>query len=144
MKIGILQVDLTVGDFAGNSGKILRGYEKVVREGADLVLAPELGLCGYPPRDLLNREDFLEAHDRALRGLAAKIGKIPLLTGGIERFRGRDGRPLHNAAFLLQQKKLRVVARKVLLPTYDVFDEDRYFEPGGDSRPIRIGKTRVG
>ncbi|NBQ65900.1 MAG: NAD+ synthase, partial [Verrucomicrobia bacterium] len=62
MKIGILQVDLTVGDFAGNSGKILRGYEKVVREGADLVLAPELGLCGYPPRDLLNREDFLEAH----------------------------------------------------------------------------------
>jgi len=144
MKIGILQVDLTVGDFAGNSGKILRGYEKVVREGADLVLAPELGLCGYPPRDLLNREDFLEAHDRALRGLAAKIGKIPLLTGGIERFRGRDGRPLHNAAFLLQQKKLRVVARKALLPTYDVFDEDRYFEPGGDSRPIRIGKTRVG
>ena len=144
MKIGILQVDLTVGDFAGNSGKILRGYEKVVKEGADLVLAPELGLCGYPPRDLLNREDFLEAHDRALRGLAAKIGKIPLLTGGIERFRGRDGRPLHNAAFLLQQKKLRVVARKVLLPTYDVFDEDRYFEPGGDSRPIRIGKTRVG
>ena len=144
MKIGILQVDLTVGDFAGNSGKILRGYEKVVREGADLVLAPELGLCGYPPRDLLNREDFLEAHDRALRALAAKIGKIPLLTGGIERFRGRDGRPLHNAAFLLQQKKLRVVARKALLPTYDVFDEDRYFEPGGDSRPIRIGKTRVG
>ena len=144
MKIGILQVDLTVGDFAGNSGKILRGYEKVVREGADLVLAPELGLCGYPPRDLLNREDFLEAHDRALRGLAAKIGKIPLLTGGIEKFRGRDGRPLHNAAFLLQQKKLRVVARKALLPTYDVFDEDRYFEPGGDSRPIRIGKTRVG
>ena len=144
MKIGILQVNLTVGDFVGNSVKILKSYEKVVREGADLVLAPELGLCGYPPRDLLNRADFLEAHDRALKGLAAKIGSVPLLMGGIEKFRGKDGRPLHNAAFLLQQKKLRVVARKALLPTYDVFDEDRYFEPGGDSEAIRIGKTRVG
>jgi len=144
MKIGILQIDLTVGDFAGNSAKILKGYEKVVREGADLVLAPELGLCGYPPRDLLHRTDFLEAHDRALRGLAAKVGPIPLLIGGIEKFRGKDGRPLHNVAFLLQRKKPRVVARKALLPTYDVFDEDRYFEPGGDSQPIRIGKMRVG
>ena len=144
MKIGILQIDLTVGDFAGNSVKILKSYEKVVREGADLVLAPELGLCGYPPRDLLNREDFLKAHDRALRGLAEKIGKVPILIGGIEKFRGKDGRPLHNVAFLLQQKKLRVVARKALLPTYDVFDEDRYFEPGGDSQPLRIGKIRVG
>ena len=144
MKIGILQVDLTVGDFVGNSVKILRSYEKVVREGADLAVAPELGLCGYPPRDLLNRADFLEAHDRALKGLAVKIGKVPLLIGGIEKFQGKDGRPLHNTAFLLQQKKIRAVARKALLPTYDVFDEDRYFEPGGDFQPIRIGKARVG
>ena len=144
MKIGILQVDLTVGDFVGNSVKILRSYEKVVREGADLAVAPELGLCGYPPRDLLNRADFLEAHDRALKGLAVKIGKVPLLIGGIEKFQGKDGRPLHNTAFLLQQKKIRAVARKALLPTYDVFDEDRYFEPGGDFQPIRIGKAWVG
>ena len=144
MKIGILQVDLTVGDFVGNSVKILKSYEKVVRQGADLVVAPELGLCGYPPRDLLNRTDFMEAHDRALKGLAVKIGQVPLLVGGIEKFRGKDGRPLHNTAFLLQQKKIRTVARKALLPTYDVFDEDRYFEPGGDFQPIRIGKVRVG
>ena len=144
MKIGILQIDLTVGDFSGNSLKIQQAYERVVKAGADLVLAPELGLCGYPPRDLLNRLDFLEAHHRALKALADKIGKVPLLIGGIERFSGKDGRPLHNSAFFLQQKKSRVVARKALLPTYDVFDEDRYFEPGGDSQPIRVGKMRIG
>ena len=144
MKIGLLQIDLTVGDFPGNAWKIQQAYDRVVKAGAELVVAPELGLCGYPPRDLLNREDFVQAHDRALRGLAAKIGKVPLLIGGIEKVRGREGRPLHNVAFLLQQKKSRVVARKALLPTYDVFDEDRYFEPGGDSQPIRIGQARVG
>ncbi len=144
MKIGILQLNLTVGDFSGNAARILKGYQKVVREGAELVLTPELGLCGYPPRDLLNREDFLQAHERALKGLSGHIGKVPLLLGGIEKFRGQDGRPLHNVAFWVQQKKARVVARKALLPTYDVFDEDRYFEPGGESQPIRLGKTRVG
>ena len=144
MKIGLLQIDLTVGDFRGNSLKIEQAYDRVVKGGAELVVAPELGLCGYPPRDLLHREDFLQTHDRALKDLAAKIGKVPLLIGGIEKFRGKDGRPLFNAAFLLQQKKLRIVARKALLPTYDVFDEDRYFEPGGDSKPVQIGRTRVG
>ena len=144
MKIGLLQIDLTVGDFPGNSLKIEQAYDRVVKGGAELVVAPELGLCGYPPRDLLHREDFLQSHDRALKDLAAKIGKVPLLIGGIEKFRGKDGRPLLNAAFLLQQKKLRIVARKALLPTYDVFDEDRYFEPGGDSKPVQIGRTSVG
>jgi NAD+ synthetase len=144
MKIGILQINLTVGDFSGNALKIRQAYERVVKGGAELVVAPELGLCGYPPRDLLNREDFVQAHDRALRQLAGKLGKVPLLIGGIEKYRGKGGRPLHNAAFLLHKKKARVVARKALLPTYDVFDEDRYFEPSGDSQPVRIGKRRVG
>ena len=117
MKIGLLQIDLTVGDFSGNSLKIQQAYDRVVKGGAELVVAPELGLCGYPPRDLLNREDFVQAHEGALKQLAGKIGKVPLLVGGIERFKGKDGRPLHNAAFLLQQKKARVVARKALLPT---------------------------
>ena len=88
MKIGILQVDLTVGDFSGNSLKIQQAYERVVKAGAELVLAPELGLCGYPPRDLLNREDFIQAHDRNLRQLAAKTGPVPLLIGGVEKFKG--------------------------------------------------------
>ena len=144
MKIGILQLNFTVGDFAKNSERVLVGYGEAVGRGADLAVAPELGLCGYPPRDLLHRVDFLQAHDRALRELAKKIGKVPLLIGGIEKSKEKAGRPLHNSAFLLQQGKIQVVARKALLPTYDVFDEDRYFEPGSGGKPVRIGGVRVG
>ena len=144
MKIGILQLNFTVGDFTKNSERVLVGYGEAVGRGADLAVAPELGLCGYPPRDLLHRVDFLQAHDRALRELAKKIGKVPLLIGGIEKSKEKAGRPLHNSAFLLQQGKIQVVARKALLPTYDVFDEDRYFEPGSGGKPVRIGGVRVG
>ena len=144
MKIGILQLNFTVGDFTKNSERVLVGYGEAVGRGADLAVAPELGLCGYPPRDLLHRVDFLQAHDRALRELAKKIGKVPLLIGGIEKSKEKAGRPLHNSAFLLQQGKIQVVARKALLPTYDVFDEDRYFEPGSWGKPVRIGGVRVG
>ena len=144
MKIGILQLNFAVGDFTKNSERVLVGYGEAVRRGADLAVAPELGLCGYPPRDLLHRVDFLQAHDRALRELAKKIGKVPLLIGGIEKSKEKAGRPLHNSAFLLQQGKIQVVARKALLPTYDVFDEDRYFEPGSGGKPVRIGGVRVG
>jgi len=144
MKIGVLQLNFTVGEFGKNGERVFAAYGEASGKGAELVVAPELGLCGYPPRDLLHRVDFLQSHDRALRALARKIGKVPLLIGGIEPSREKAGRPLHNSAFLLHRGKMRVVARKVLLPTYDVFDEDRYFEPGGEGRPLRIGGVRVG
>ncbi|MCX6934931.1 MAG: NAD+ synthase, partial [Verrucomicrobia bacterium] len=144
MKVGLLQLNFTIGDFARNADRVVSAHADAVRSGADLVVAPELGLCGYPPRDLLNRADFLQAHDRALVELAKKIKGAPLLIGGIEKSKKKDGRPLHNSAFLLDEGKIRVVARKCLLPTYDVFDEDRYFEPGEDAKPIRIAGQRVG
>ncbi|NDC80650.1 MAG: NAD+ synthase [Verrucomicrobia bacterium] len=144
MKIGILQLNFTIGDFSGNAEKVRLAHEKAVRGGAELCVAPELGLCGYPPRDLLNRGDFVDAHDRALLDLARRIGKVPLILGGIEKTKKRDGRSLHNAAFFLHQGKKKVVARKCLLPTYDVFDEDRYFEPGSTNLPMRIGGRKVG
>ncbi len=144
MKIGLLQINFTVGDFAGNADKVLLAYERAVRAGAELCVGSELGLCGYPPRDLLNRQDFLQQHDAALRALAKKIGSVPLLLGGIEKNRKKAGRPLHNSAFLLQKGKAKVVAQKSLLPTYDVFDEDRYFEPAAHAVPLRIGQNRVG
>ena len=144
MKIGLLQINFTVGDFAGNADKVLLAYERAVRAGAELCVGSELGLCGYPPRDLLNRQDFLQQHDAALGALAKKIGSVPLLLGGIEKNRKKAGRPLHNSAFLLQKGKAKVVAQKSLLPTYDVFDEDRYFEPAAHAVPQRIGQNRVG
>ena len=144
MNIGILQLNFTIGDFEKNADKVARAYGEAVELGAELVVAPELGLCGYPPRDLLNRADFLEGHDRGLRELAKRVGRVPLLMGGIEKSTKKEGRPLHNVAFLFEKGKVRVVARKRLLPTYDVFDEDRYFEPGEKVAPVCIGGRRVG
>lgn len=144
MKIGILQLNFTVGDFRGNSEKIVSAYERAVREGAELCVGSELGLCGYPPRDLLNRRDFVESHERALREVAKRVGKVPLLIGGIEKTNQKTGRPLYNTAFLVEKGKTRAVARKILLPTYDVFDEDRYFEAGDKVGSVRIAGKRVG
>jgi NAD+ synthetase len=144
MKIGILQLNFTVGDFRGNSEKIVSAYERAVREGAELCVGSELGLCGYPARDLLNRRDFVESHERALREVAKRVGKVPLLIGGIEKTNQKTGRPLYNTAFLVEKGKTRAVARKILLPTYDVFDEDRYFEAGDKVGIVRIAGKRVG
>ena len=144
MKIGILQLNFTVGDFRGNSEKLVSAYERAVREGAELCVGSELGLCGYPPRDLLNRRDFVESHERALREVAKRVGKVPLLIGGIEKTNQKAGRPLYNTAFLVEKGKTRAVARKILLPTYDVFDEDRYFEAGDKVGSVRIAGKRVG
>jgi len=144
MKIGILQLNFTVGDFNGNSEKLVSAYESAVKGGAELCVSSELGLCGYPPRDLLNRRDFVESHDRALRGVAKRVGKVPLLIGGIEKTNQKTGRPLYNAVFLVEKGKVRGVARKILLPTYDVFDEDRYFEAGDKVGVVKIAEKRVG
>jgi len=144
MKIGILQLNFTVGDFRGNSEKLVSAYERAVREGAELCVGSELGLCGYPPRDLLNRRDFVESHEWALREVAKRVGKVPLLIGGIEKTNQKTGRPLYNTAFLVEKGKTRAVARKILLPTYDVFDEDRYFEAGDKVGSVRIAGKRVG
>ena len=144
MKIGILQLNFTVGDFRENSEILVSAYERAVSEGAELCVGSELGLCGYPPRDLLNRRDFVESHERALREVAKRVGKVPLLIGGIEKTNQKAGRPLYNAVFLVEKGKARGVARKILLPTYDVFDEDRYFEAGDKVAALRIAGKRVG
>jgi len=143
-RIGILQLNFTVGNFLENAKRVAEAYVQAVRGGADFVVAPELGICGYPPRDLLNRADFMQSHDRAIRELAKCIKDVPLLMGGIEKSTQKNGRPLHNSAFLLHKGRSRVVARKCLLPTYDVFDEDRYFEPGDGVQPLRFGGKRIG
>ncbi len=144
MKIGLLQSNFTVGDFAQNAEKIVSAYEQAVRGGAELCISTELGLCGYPPRDLLNRKDFIQSHDAALQRVAKRVGRIPLFIGGIAPTHKKAGRPLFNAAFLLEKGKSRLIAQKRLLPTYDVFDEDRYFEPGVGSQPVRVGGIKVG
>src|SRR5476649_675535 len=144
MKIGLLQLNSTVGDFAANQKKLLAGYEKAVALGAEFVIAPELFLCGYPPRDLLLREDFIDANLFALDETAKNVGVIPLCVGYVDRNLEKPGRALRNSAAVLQNGKIVWRTHKSLLPTYDVFDEDRYFEPAKKIAPFIFNGKKIG
>jgi NAD+ synthetase len=144
LKIGLLQLNSTVGDFAANRRKLLAGYEKAVALGAEFVLAPELFLCGYPPRDLLLRDDFIDANLAALDETAKSVGTIPLCVGFVDRNSERPGRALKNSAAVLQNGKILWRTHKSLLPTYDVFDEDRYFEPAKKIEPFVFNGKKLG
>jgi len=144
MRIGLLQLNPTIGAFAANREKLVRAYADAVARGAELVFAPELFLCGYPPRDLLLREDFIEANLAALHETAANIGEVPLCVGYVEKNSERPGRALKNAAAVLQNGKIIWRTAKSLLPTYDVFDEDRYFEPAKKIEPFIFKGKKIG
>jgi NAD+ synthase (glutamine-hydrolysing) len=144
LQIGLLQLNSTVGDFAANRQKLLAGYEKACALGAEFILAPELFLCGYPPRDLLLRDDFIEANLTALAESAAETGAVPLCLGYVEKNSERPGRALKNTAAVLQNGKIIWRTHKSLLPTYDVFDEDRYFEPAKSVAPFEFNGHKLG
>lgn len=144
MKIGLLQLNPTIGDFNANREKLTAAYHDAVARGAEFVLAPELFLCGYPPRDLLLREDFVEANLAALEAVAKETGTTPLCVGFVEKNAERPGRALKNSAAVLQHGKIIWTTTKSLLPTYDVFDEDRYFEPAKKIEPFLFNGRKLG
>jgi NAD+ synthetase len=144
LKIGLLQLNSTVGDFAANRQKLLAGCEKARALGAEFVIAPELFLCGYPPRDLLLRADFVDANLTALAETAKSIGSVPLVVGCVGENSERPGRALRNSAAVLQNGKIIWRTHKSLLPTYDVFDEDRYFEPAKSATPFEFNGRKLG
>ncbi|HXF66973.1 MAG TPA: NAD+ synthase [Burkholderiales bacterium] len=127
MKIAIAQLNATVGDLAGNVERIASFAERARRAGADLMVTPELAICGYPPEDLLLRPDFLLACERALAELAARVKGVTLVVGHPRVASGKR----YNSASILQDGKVAGVYDKQRLPNYTVFDEERYFEPGG-------------
>jgi len=147
VKIGICQINTTVGDFSGNRRRIEEGARKARQRGAQLAVFPELAVCGYPPEDLLLKESFIEAHDRCLAELAANLPPdSPVLVGCLARNADHDrGRPLHNAVALVGDGLARVVSRKCLLPTYDIFDESRFFEPWTqpENNLIELGGKKI-
>ncbi len=145
MKVGFAQINPTVGDLTGNADRVLAAYEHAVKHGAEVVLAPELAIAGYPPRDLIFQSRFVPAQLQALEKLEHAIGDVPLIVGFVEpRSRQLPGQSFCNAAAVLQRGHARRVVRKSLLPTYDVFDEARYFEPAEATAPVEINGRRVG
>jgi NAD+ synthetase len=144
MKIALAQLNTTVGDFAGNEAKILAAYEAASQGGAELVMTPELAVCGYPPRDLIYKRGFLEQNWAMVERLCKATGKTGLLVGYAGRNEKRPGREATNALVLLQNGQVAALRTKTLLPTYDVFDEDRYFEPARENLPITFNGQKVG
>ncbi|MDQ3199486.1 MAG: NAD+ synthase [Verrucomicrobiota bacterium] len=143
MRIGIAQINPTVGDLRGNFDKIIGAYERLAAAGAELVLAPELATTGYPPQDLVFKSRFVPQNLEAIERLHRCIGEVPLLVGYVDRNEGR-GKPFFNAAALLERGQPIRKTFKTLLPTYDVFDEDRYFEPGRGGEIFTVAGRQVG
>jgi NAD+ synthase (glutamine-hydrolysing) len=145
MRVALCQIDPTVGDLEGNALRIVQAAMRAGAEGADLAVLPELALCGYPPKDLLERDGFVRDGREALDCIAAQVPpELAVLVGFVDRSNGQAGRALHNAAALLRGGRVEAVIHKRLLPTYDVFDEDRYFEPGRNGAPVEVAGVRVG
>jgi NAD+ synthase (glutamine-hydrolysing) len=143
MKIGFAQINATVGDLPGNFEKIVKAYGELARSGADIVLTPELAIPGYPPQDLVFKSRFVPDNLEVLDKLQARLSSAALLVGFVDPNKDA-GKAFHNAAALLQQGEPRQIAHKSLLPTYDVFDEDRYFEPARKIAPLNFRGRKIG
>ncbi len=126
MKIAIAQINCIVGDMRANAEKILHYAQQAQQAGASLLIAPELALCGYPPEDLLFREDFNQACEQALARLAGQVKGITLIIGHPHQYNGKR----YNAASVIEGGKIQGTYHKQILPNYSVFDEERYFEAG--------------
>ena len=144
MRIHIGQINPTVGALQSNAELIRRAYDDGVRFGAEIMMVPELAVTGYPPRDLIDRDVFVTASLEVRDALAAMTGDVPLVFGCIAKNESWCGKPLHNAAYVAQNGRIIHQQNKALLPTYDVFDELRYFEPGTSSRAITLAGKRIG
>jgi len=144
MKVALAQINTTVGDIRGNEAKILAAYNRGVAEGVDLVLVPELATTGYPPRDLLYKSGFVSGNIESLERMARETKETALLVGFVGKNEARPGREFKNCVALMQHGQVVSIRTKSLLPTYDVFDEDRYFEPAIENSPIQFKGNKIG
>ncbi len=143
MKIALAQINPTVGDFAGNVGRILEFSRRARQSGAELVVFSELCLCGYLPHDLIERPDFVERNREELERLARQI-PLPAVVGYVGYARSKTGKRAANCAALLAEGRVVFEQQKMLLPTYDVFDESRYFQPAERQTVFPFGGCRLG
>ena len=144
MKIALAQINPTIGDFPRNAEKVMAAAEKANGLSCDLVVFSELVISGYPPRDLLEKRDFVDANLSHLQKLIASIKGIGVICGFVDKNTGEGGNPLFNSAVLFENGKILHRVNKKLLPTYDVFDERRYFEPGIECTSFLYKGCRLG
>src|ERR1700758_593435 len=144
MQVGFAQINTTVGALKQNFDKIFEAYAKAVSAGAELVLTPELALTGYPPQDLVFKSRFVPETWEGINNLHRRVGRVPLLVGYVDFNPSPTGQPFVNACAILQQGQPIRKVFKTRLPTYDVFDEARYFEPATHQEPFELAGRRVG
>lgn len=144
MKIALAQINTAVGDFAGNAAKMVDFAGRALGQGAELVAFPELSLCGYPPRDLVERPDFVARCEAELAHLAERLPPITVVAGSVRRSGVKNGKPVEDVAALLRHGRVESCYVKGLLPYYDVFDESRYFEPGESPVVVPLQDKRLG
>ena len=143
MRIALGQLNYTVGDLEGNAVKILDAYRHACARGAELVVFSELAVTGYPPRDLLLKRSFVTDTKAVLGRIAGQMNAAAAIVGYVDVNEEKVGRPFRNAAAFIEGGAVRRRIWKALLPTYDVFDEDRYFEPADSVEPVTLGGTRL-
>ena len=138
MKIFLAQQNYHIGNFEQNTNKIIEAIEAAKKAGGDLILFSELSVCGYPPRDFLEFQDFREKCMQAVHQIKQHADSIGVLIGAPSENRQREGKDLHNSAYFLYEQRIQSVIHKTCLPTYDVFDENRYFEPASSWEVIQF------
>jgi NAD+ synthase (glutamine-hydrolysing) len=144
MKIALCQIDPIIGNLEYNKAKILDGYEKGVKSKADLVIFPELSLVGYPPLDLVEKQEFRKAVSKSIQEIAAETNNVGLIFGAITEDDDKVGTDIHNSAILCFNSKVQFIQNKTLIPNYDVFDEMRYFDSAKDVSVFEFKQEKLG
>ena len=142
MKIALGQINPTIGDFTGNSKKIIESARQALALGAEMVLFPELAVCGYPPRDLLEKPAFVERSQQVINEIAHAVPRITVVCGFVSSAKVETGKSVMNSAAVLRDGAVQFVQSKMLLPTYDVFDELRYFDPAKSQKLFPAGGSQ--
>ncbi|MCD6353570.1 MAG: NAD+ synthase [Proteobacteria bacterium] len=144
MKIALAQINTTIGDFNGNTSKIFRSVDNARQQGCELVIFPELAIPGFPPTDYIGKENFAQKNLKKLNQIANTVSDIGVIVGFVEPSQEHGGRPWHNGTALIQKGKIVLKTYKTLLPSYDLFDEPRYFQPGYSHEVASFSGSRLG
>ncbi|MFZ4058478.1 MAG: nitrilase-related carbon-nitrogen hydrolase, partial [Ferruginibacter sp.] len=143
MKIYLAQQNYHIGNFEVNTSKIVEAIQLAKAGGGDMIVFSELSVCGYPPRDFLEFEDFIQRSYKAIETIRQHADTIAVIVGAPDRNPVKEGKDLFNAAYFLYNQQIQAVVHKTLLPTYDVFDEYRYFEPAYEWNTIEFKGKRI-